>query len=92
MAHLADPRRVVDGVADVRPAADERVARVQAHADADRPARRPGLRSQRPLRVCRRLDCLARALERCEETVAEVLDLDPAVGRKCRAEQLVVAP
>jgi hypothetical protein len=46
----ADARTAVDTHADVALAADQRLAGVQSHADAERGVLRPGLGGERPLR------------------------------------------
>ena len=91
VAHLDDPGAVMNGVPDVRPAAHERLARVQPQAHADGAAARPRFRGDGDLDVGRGRHRRRCALEHREEPVAEVLHLDTAVCAERRAEQLVVA-
>src|SRR5207253_4139185 len=71
-----DPRRPVDVEADVVVVRNERLARVQAHANTDR------CRRKARLRLSSTGDGVARRREDAEERISLRVDLDTAVGGK----------
>ncbi len=73
----ADARGADDVEAEVALLHDRRLARVQAHADADGGALGPFVRRVRTLRLDRGRDRVACAREREEERIALGIDLDP---------------
>ena len=84
--HRGDPRGAVDVEPDVPLVGDDRLARVNAHADADRPGR------QRRLALLRGGQRITRARERNEERVALRVDLDPVVrGERCTKRAAMLA-
>ena len=81
MSRRRDPRRPVDVEADVVVVRNERLARVQAHANTDR------CRRKARLRLSSTGDGVARRREDAEERISLRVDLDTAVGGKCPAQE-----
>ena len=75
MPGRADARGPNDVESDIALLADDRLARVQAHADAHLGFLRPGVASERALPRDRRADPIARTRERVEERIALDVDL-----------------
>lgn len=79
MRGRADARGACDREADVAVTCHLRIARVQAHADLDLNAVRPGMLRKRTLSVRRRRDCVTRARECDEEGLSLTVDDDAVV-------------
>ena len=78
MGGSRDPRRTIDVEADIVVRADDRLARMKSHPDADRPdVRGPGLGREGALRVGCGRDRRDGTLEDDEECVSLGRDLDP---------------
>jgi hypothetical protein len=85
-----DPCRLVNVEADVAVAADQSLARVDAHARAYVLAARPGRSQMHPLRAHREACRGVRILEGEEEAVAPAIDLLAARRSRRRADELPV--
>jgi hypothetical protein len=70
----------MDGKTDVALTREFRLAGMDAHPNANRSAARPALLSERTLALRRRENGVLRPLERDEERVALVVDLDATIG------------
>ncbi len=85
-----DTGRPMDGEPGVATARCSRLARVQAHANLDLHAFRPGVRRDRELALDSRQECISRTREGDEEGVALGIDLVASVRFECRAQQALV--